>query len=316
MSNIFSLYSTGATAGLLAALPKLFSSSLNLALFILLIVSYWKIYEMAGEEGWASLIPYYSSYIRFKIAGRKILFWFDLACQILFPIAGIIVLAGFISALVSNTSYDHWAIVVVALLIATVSSMASFVFKIIMNIGLARNFGRSFGFAVGLIFLPHIFYSILAFSSESEYVGGYGDVPPVSEGMNSDGAYSSNSNSAGSFSAGSGDVNGFGGSNGTGNSDAAHTDTNLDSYSDAEEVTFDEYGEAVKNDNTDYVNSYNEASDSDDIYEDGIEVIEEFASADEPTETEYTNNDEFNDVFKNAINNSTDNSDHVSGDVE
>lgn len=44
---------------------------LYLVLAILLIVARWKIYEKAGEEGWKSLIPFYNTYIMFKIAWRN-----------------------------------------------------------------------------------------------------------------------------------------------------------------------------------------------------------------------------------------------------
>lgn len=37
---------------------------------------------------------------------------------------------------------------------------------------LARNFGKGGGFAIGLIFLPFIFYPILAFSSDAQYKDG------------------------------------------------------------------------------------------------------------------------------------------------
>ncbi len=39
------------------------------------------------------------------------------------------------------------------------------VFGIIVAVEVARNFGKSGGFAVGIIFLPFIFYPILAFGS-------------------------------------------------------------------------------------------------------------------------------------------------------
>ncbi len=41
-----------------------------LAIFILMIVSYWKIYEKAGQPGWASIIPIYNIYILLKIVGK------------------------------------------------------------------------------------------------------------------------------------------------------------------------------------------------------------------------------------------------------
>ncbi|MCK5840769.1 MAG: signal peptidase I [Candidatus Sabulitectum sp.] len=45
---------------------------------------------------------------------------------------------------------------------------ANIVVAILMNIGLARNFGRSDGFAIGLIFFPYIFLAVLGFG-ESKY---------------------------------------------------------------------------------------------------------------------------------------------------
>jgi len=42
------------------------------------------------------------------------------------------------------------------------------VISIIILIGISENFGKSGGFAVGLLFLPFIFYPILAFS-DAEY---------------------------------------------------------------------------------------------------------------------------------------------------
>lgn len=45
---------------------------------------------------------------------------------------------------------------------------ANLVVAILMNIGLARNFGRSDGFAIGLVFLPYIFLPVLGFG-DSKY---------------------------------------------------------------------------------------------------------------------------------------------------
>ena len=35
---------------------------------VIFIISTWKMYEKAGEPGWASIIPFYNSYIFYKIA--------------------------------------------------------------------------------------------------------------------------------------------------------------------------------------------------------------------------------------------------------
>ena len=48
--------------------------------------------------------------------------------------------------------------------------IANFVFAIITMVKLAKAFGKSGGFAVGLVFLSVIFYCILAFD-QSQYMG-------------------------------------------------------------------------------------------------------------------------------------------------
>ena len=102
---------------------------LYLAFLVLGVVAMWKIFEKAGEPGWAAIIPFYNLYVLFKITwgnGWKFLF-------LLIPIANI-------------------------------------VFAIITMVKLAKAFGKSGGFAVGLIFLSIIFYCILAFD-QSQYLG-------------------------------------------------------------------------------------------------------------------------------------------------
>ena len=106
-----------------------FMSVVYLAIAVLGIVAMWKIFEKAGEPGWAAIIPFYNLYVLFKITwgnGWKFLF-------LLIPIANV-------------------------------------VFLIITMVKLAKAFGKSGGFAVGLIFLSIIFYCILAFG-DAQYVG-------------------------------------------------------------------------------------------------------------------------------------------------
>jgi hypothetical protein len=48
--------------------------------------------------------------------------------------------------------------------------VVNIVISILVLVGVAQNFGKGAGFAIGLIFLPMIFYPILAFS-DTQYVG-------------------------------------------------------------------------------------------------------------------------------------------------
>lgn len=104
-----------------------------LAVAVFSIVAMWKVFKKAGKEGWAALIPIYNLVVLFQISGidPKKLFWF------LLPFIGQIIV---------------------------------FVYLIMAYINLAKAFGKSSGFAAGLIFLNVIFMGILAFD-DSVYSG-------------------------------------------------------------------------------------------------------------------------------------------------
>lgn len=105
---------------------------------ILRIVAVWMVYEKAGEPGWAAIIPVYNAIILLKVAKM--------------PWAWILLLIGLIIPFVN-------ILVVIAVFV---------VFGVLVPINVAKNFGKDGGFAVGLIFLPVIFYCILAFG-DAEY---------------------------------------------------------------------------------------------------------------------------------------------------
>ena len=41
-----------------------------LAILVLIIAGYWKVFEKAGHPGWAAIVPFYNVYIMLKIAGK------------------------------------------------------------------------------------------------------------------------------------------------------------------------------------------------------------------------------------------------------
>lgn len=94
---------------------------------LVLIVAMWKIFEKAGEPGWAALIPIYNVIVLLKIAGKP-----------------------------------AWWIVLMLI------PFVNFIVAIILSVAVARNFGKSTGFGVGLAFLGPVFYPILAFG-DSRY---------------------------------------------------------------------------------------------------------------------------------------------------
>ncbi len=92
-------------------------------LLIFMIATLWKVFEKAGEPGWVALIPIYNAYKMTTSVAGKEPLWFFL---LFIPLVGIVI-------------------------------------AIMQTFAIAEKFGKSGGFAVGMLFLPFIFYPILAF---------------------------------------------------------------------------------------------------------------------------------------------------------
>ena len=167
-----------------------FESFINLAVMVLTIIASWIMYAKAGEPGWAAIVPFYSSYVRFKIAGKKKLFWgYLVAC--IASIAGCILLmyeiiASGLSVMTSSymgSYYDstygyggssignHMGMLIFAVILIIAAVIAAAVMNILCCVGLSHAFGKGAGFACGLIFLNVIFVCIIAFNKNIVYVG-------------------------------------------------------------------------------------------------------------------------------------------------
>ncbi len=120
-----------------------------LVVCILLIVSNWKIFSKAGKPGWASLIPFYNIYIMSDIAFGNINYFIAVLLAWVVSFLG-----GFLDISI----------------LSSLAGLASFVIYIIYCVKLSKAFGRSGGFAVGLVLMPLIFFPILGLGS-AKYVG-------------------------------------------------------------------------------------------------------------------------------------------------
>ena len=121
---------------LMAVTMSVFMALLAIIVTILVftIIANWKIFTKAGEAGWKSLIPIYSSVILYRIAG-----------------------------------ISPWLILLYLLVwLPVIGPLISLGLTIYLMINLANAFGKSTGFAVGLILLNTIFIMILEFGN-SEY---------------------------------------------------------------------------------------------------------------------------------------------------
>lgn len=111
---------------------------------ILQVIGLWKILKKANQPGWGALIPVYNQYLLCKIVGISP-WWILILC--LSPILVFIPIIGSLANIA-----------------------AAIYFTILLNVSLARSFGKEDGFAVGLILLAPIFYLILGLG-DSKYLG-------------------------------------------------------------------------------------------------------------------------------------------------
>jgi len=104
---------------------------LYIALIVVIIAGMWKVFEKAGQPGWAAIIPFYNMYVLTCQIAKKEILWFVL---MFIPLVNIVA-------------------------------------AIIVSIEVAKKFGKSELFGVGLALLGFIFYPMLGFG-DAEYEGG------------------------------------------------------------------------------------------------------------------------------------------------
>lgn len=136
MNDYSAIYESSASSTVLgAALGTMlgFIIVFSLIVCVLSIIAMWRIFTKAGKPGWASIIPVYNMVVLFQIVGM-----------------------------------NPWLLLLY--IVPFVNYVASIVLIIMLGIKLAKAFGKSSGFAVGLIFLNTIFMLILGLGN-AEYVG-------------------------------------------------------------------------------------------------------------------------------------------------
>ena len=126
---------------------------LAVGLLVVSIVSNWCVFTKAGEPGWKIFVPFYGSYVSYRIAGVSLYFWITL-------------MLSFAAGLTDGPNGE-------ATLLSSLCSLGEAAMEVWMCINLARSFGKGIAFGLGLAFLPVVFYPILAFGP-AEYVGAKG----------------------------------------------------------------------------------------------------------------------------------------------
>lgn len=117
---------------------------ISLVINLISAIGKWGLLVKAGKPGWGAIIPLYGDYLLCEITGVNS--WWIL-----------------IKYLGSSLS-------LIPILGPICSIVITLYFRILLNVSIARSFGKSDSFAIGLILLPPVFYLILGFGGD-EYRG-------------------------------------------------------------------------------------------------------------------------------------------------
>ena len=142
----------------LVALFALYATTIALSGFIvwaLLVIARWKMFQKAGEAGWKSIIPVYSTYISFKICWGTAPFW---------ALVAMAAFAGAFTGTIAPADYPALG-VLVALLYCAIAAVG-----LVMLYKTSLAFGHGIGMALALLFFPNVATLVLGLGS-SRYVG-------------------------------------------------------------------------------------------------------------------------------------------------
>ena len=171
LTSIFSsLESTAVIGAVIAGLV------LPAALTILMIVSWWIIYDKMGEKGWKCLIPFYGRYTLFACVWEGKIYFISLlitALSVVLSAYGAVVLS-FSMIMPFLAEFADVSMIasfipasggVGIILFSSIFSFAAWLVQMILNWRMVKCFGYGIGFFLGITFLPMIFYPVLAFGN-------------------------------------------------------------------------------------------------------------------------------------------------------
>ena len=147
------------------------SYAMNFLISAFTIVVIWLIFNKAKRPGWAALIPFYNSYILNEISGLSVL-WFVIG-TIFSVLSGVAMSIGFIIIILEIDKGTNGIVMggIISLSLAVIFSIVVFIWWIKLVKGMAKSFGQSTAFAVGLFFFYVIFMAIIAFDKKIQYQG-------------------------------------------------------------------------------------------------------------------------------------------------
>lgn len=131
------------------------TAAITIIMTMVSVLALWKLFEKANKPGWVSLIPFYNTFILFEIIGMNP--WWLLILFIIY------FFEHFIFAFIYTLKFIPILFVSFSLLIMIIV----WYIVICICINLCRSFNKDNAFLIGLIFMPYIFFMILAFGKDT-----------------------------------------------------------------------------------------------------------------------------------------------------
>lgn len=140
----------------------------SLAMAVLQIIAQWKLFEKAGEHGWASLIPLYNYFVMTRIAtGSNFLGWIYMA------ICGVYIALTFVANIILGfSSGDEVGIAYIMIMLALFGLMIPVcVIAGYVSYMFGKSYGKPTAWNVCMIFFAPILMIIMGFDKNAFYVG-------------------------------------------------------------------------------------------------------------------------------------------------
>ncbi len=181
------------------ALAALAASLVLLLMGVLYFAGLWGTLQKMGRHDFAALVPFYGSWELARGAGMGpggatffvLLAIGQVACSVmvLFDVDYSMFVAGFnftaqvptefilenLSSNMRDYALQLYGRNAVVLLVMAVLAVVSFVMLVVICFGIARSFGHGFGYTLGLLILPFLFFMVLGYSRRQVYNGPYLD---------------------------------------------------------------------------------------------------------------------------------------------
>ena len=139
--------------------------------YALSIVGEWILLEKIGEKGWKALLPFYRTYLLFRIFWDRKIYFLYLALTVILLICAVYTLMATILAM--TILVMGYSIQEGQLLFSIVLLLGLSIATIVMQWKLYRKISARFGegklFTFGLLLFPGIFLLVLGLSSRYEY---------------------------------------------------------------------------------------------------------------------------------------------------